>query len=963
MNFLQYINRKKTMKLLKVAIVLIISLSFVWSKTLSKAEVEKSPNFKTVGNVHIENTTRSSNSRTDTTTIFFDDMEGGTTDWTFGQGWAENTSSYSSPSTSLNIDDDNYGINSELISPVITLPDATDNELIKFSFDLWCDLPDSDGDGDNFLEDYYRVDVANLDDIPLFFHTSSNGAYSGNSWWCADPAIGGYDNDWLQFLDSPTISIPAGGATLSAQMKWGIEDPAGASVGGTCTNGWDAANVRISNDGGTTWYLLTGSDPYDFTDGYGWISNDPDYYDCQDLAAGWGNIQDWHLVTFDLSAYASQDVIIRFGFGADPGWSTADDASIDGLRIDDILVEDSNNNVLFEDDADDNAAMIPANGFDIQWTTVFYDYGDDSRPGGVNVGWETYMPGDPFNNNTQLDLTEHAGDDIQFRIVARIDDNDDGGNGSGLFIDDFHVWSVSLEESIPQITGVYAEAGDGSVYVSWNDINVGSGGDIIYDDGQFDPNESIIMSSGSSICGTLFDMPYGATNVTVNTVSVYGDDNSSGTTNIYGYAVTAGVPDENSLYSAAITTTSGQWTDVTVNWAFSGDYMIGYEITQDIASAIDTDVPGDQAHSWTNLGGWQDWTTVANSNGLSDGEWAIRSNVNFVGTDAVYNVYRSVSGSDYNLMFNGQYLSDAEYTDNLVQNDTEYCYKITAQYGMAEGPMSNASCAIPEAQTIHEIAYDDGTAETSTNVGVGNYMSVKMTLMKYPSEIKRVKFYVPTSSPGICGIRIWDDDGANGLPGTELTPSSGIIMQLAQGWNVKDLSNLGLFIGSGDIYIGWEETSNTPPIGIDLSDPDFRSYINIDAEPPVGTNGEWAELYLDGDFMVRVDVDSGVLAIGDDFNDIIPETFTLKQNYPNPFNPVTNIEFDLPEFAKTHLAVFDVTGREILTIVNNENLNAGHYRYQVKASELPSGMYFYRVSAVSGSGTKFSDTKKLVLLK
>ncbi len=940
--------------------MIIFSLSLVWSKTLIKAEGNESPSFKSVGNVVIEHTTRATDNRTDTTTIFLDDMEGGTTDWTFGQGWDENTSSSSSPSTSLNIDDDNYDVDSELLSPIITLPEVTDNELIKFSFDLWCDLPDYDGDGDNFLEDYYRVDVANLNDIPLFFHTSSNDAFDGNSWWCADPNIGGYSDAWLQFLDTPTISIPAGGGSLSAQMQWGIEDPAGAAVAGTCTNGWDAANVRISTDGGNTWELLSGDDMYDFTDGYGWIYNDPDYYDCQPIASGWGGNQSWHLVSFDLNSYANEDVIIRFGFGSDPAWSTGDDPSIDGLRIDDISVEDSNGNVLFEDNADNNVAMTPANGYDTQWVTAFYDYGDDSRPGGVNNGWETYMPGD--GSNSDLDLTEHAGDDIKFRIVARLDDNDDGGNGSGLYIDDFHVWSVLLEESIPQVTGVWAAAGDGSVLVTWNDLNVGSGGDIVYDDGQFDPNESILMNSGTSVCGTLFDMPFGATTVTVNTVSVYGDDNLSGTSNIYGYAVSAGIPEETATYNSSITTIAGQWTDATVGWSFAGDFIIGYEISDVIACVIDSDVPGDQAHSWTNLGGWNDWSSIANSYNLTDGEWGIRANVDVDGADAVYNVYRSAESGGYLLMFNGQNLSEAEYSDNLVQNDTEYCYKITAQYGTQEGDMSNASCATPEAQTIYEIGYDDGVPETSTNVGNGNFMAVKITPLTYPSEIKRVKFYVPTSS-GFCAVRIWDDNGTDGLPGTELTTPQTVVMQLAQGWNVKELSSLGITIESGDFYIGWEESTDTPPIGIDLSDPDFMSYINIDDAPPVGTNGEWTDFILDGDFMVRVEIDSGVLAIGDDLNNMIPDNFTLSQNYPNPFNPVTNIVFELPEFAKTNLAIFDLTGREVKTLVNNENLNAGHYRYQLNAGGLPSGMYFYRMSAVSESGNKYSDTKKLVLLK
>ena len=59
-------------------------------------------------------------------------------------------------------------------------------------------------------------------------------------------------------------------------MKWAIEDYAGATVAGTCTDGWDAANVRLSVDGGESWSLLNGSDPYDFDCGYGWLWNSSD---------------------------------------------------------------------------------------------------------------------------------------------------------------------------------------------------------------------------------------------------------------------------------------------------------------------------------------------------------------------------------------------------------------------------------------------------------------------------------------------------------------------------------------------------------------------------------------------------------------------------------------------------------------------------------------------------------------
>ena len=174
-------------------------------------------------------------------------------------------------------------------------------------------------------------------------------------------------------------------------MKWAIEEATGATVAGTCTDGWDAANVRISNDGGSTWNLLTGDDPYDFSYGYGWIYNDSEY-DCggflEQVSSGWGGQADWHEVNFDLSAYENQDVILQFAFGSDPSYSTPDDNTITGFKVDNISVKGSDGTVVYSDNADENSTMVPMNGLEFSWTQYFYDYGDPTRPGGL--GWEEY---------------------------------------------------------------------------------------------------------------------------------------------------------------------------------------------------------------------------------------------------------------------------------------------------------------------------------------------------------------------------------------------------------------------------------------------------------------------------------------------------------------------------------------------------------------------------------------------
>ena len=88
-----------------------------------------------------------------------------------------------------------------------------------------------------------------------------------------------------------------------------------------------------------------------------------------------------------------------------------------------------------------------------------------------------------------------------------------------------------------------------------------------------------------------------------------------------------------------------------------------------------------------------------------------------------------------------------------------------------------------------------------------------------------------------------------------------------------------------------------------------------------------------------------------------PTRFDLKQNYPNPFNPTTTIPFSIPSNSYVSLKIYDLLGREIATIVSEE-MPAGSYSRQWNASELSSGIYFYRIQAGN-----FIETKKLVLLK
>ncbi len=101
--------------------------------------------------------------------------------------------------------------------------------------------------------------------------------------------------------------------------------------------------------------------------------------------------------------------------------------------------------------------------------------------------------------------------------------------------------------------------------------------------------------------------------------------------------------------------------------------------------------------------------------------------------------------------------------------------------------------------------------------------------------------------------------------------------------------------------------------------------------------------------------DTTIVGIKDEST--LPNSFKLFQNYPNPFNPQTSIKYEVSSITNVRLTIYDILGREIETLVNEEKL-PGSYEVKFNASHLPSGTYFYRFSAGN-----YTETKKMLLIK
>ncbi len=89
----------------------------------------------------------------------------------------------------------------------------------------------------------------------------------------------------------------------------------------------------------------------------------------------------------------------------------------------------------------------------------------------------------------------------------------------------------------------------------------------------------------------------------------------------------------------------------------------------------------------------------------------------------------------------------------------------------------------------------------------------------------------------------------------------------------------------------------------------------------------------------------------------IVKGYKLYQNYPNPFNPSTKIKFDIPSASNVKLSVYDITGKQVASLVN-ERLSPGSYEYDFDAANLPSGTYIYKLKTDT-----YSEAKRMMLIK
>ncbi|NOX19530.1 MAG: T9SS type A sorting domain-containing protein, partial [Chlorobi bacterium] len=220
------------------------------------------------------------------------------------------------------------------------------------------------------------------------------------------------------------------------------------------------------------------------------------------------------------------------------------------------------------------------------------------------------------------------------------------------------------------------------------------------------------------------------------------------------------------------------------------------------------------------------------------------------------------------------------------------------------------------------------------------------------SEIGDIGFKVSAGTINPADGILWVSSGESSGKGDIFTvdKATGLATQIGNAGLNETIYSLG-FDDNGKLY---------GTTGNEFSESVFYEISTTDGSAtqigPVGEKGVLGLVYA-RDGVVSVERENE--------DEAVPVSFALKQNYPNPFNPTTVIRYSVPSSLETqnlasqpvNLKVFDILGKEITTLVN-EQQSAGNYSVTFNAANLPSGIYFYSLS-IGGQRA----TKKMVLLR
>jgi len=198
------------------------------------------------------------------------------------------------------------------------------------------------------------------------------------------------------------------------------------------------------------------------------------------------------------------------------------------------------------------------------------------------------------------------------------------------------------------------------------------------------------------------------------------------------------------------------------------------------------------------------------------------------------------------------------------------------------------------------------------------------------------------------------------------TNGSGIFRSVNSTTVPVELTSFSVRVDKNKINLSWTTATELNNSGFEiqrkLSEYDFSTvaFVNGNGTSTKTNNYSWSEKLLPGIYSYRLkQIDyNGKYEYSKEVEiTVTPNIFSLEQNFPNPFNPNTVISYSLPSASNVKLVVYNTLGQNV-KVLENGYKNAGGYSVHFDASDLPSGIYFYRLEA-----GQFTQVKKMMLLK
>jgi len=325
-------------------------------------------------------------------------------------------------------------------------------------------------------------------------------------------------------------------------------------------------------------------------------------------------------------------------------------------------------------------------------------------------------------------------------------------------------------------------------------------------------------------------------------------------------------------------------------------------------------------------------TNQTNSNGTNQG-WNELSN------------FATVSGTIIStLEISTTNPSDILYYAAYAQNSVPLVYRLSSASSATSSPAldvktfseSNSTSVPPAGAYIHDIAI----AEDNGN-------EILVVISNYETE----SLYHSTD-----GGDNWTGVGGNlePLDGNGPSARSAVIAKTSGGEKTYFVgTSTGLYATNNldGNNTEWKlQGSNT----IGNSVIEYLDYRTSDQTLAIATHGRGIFI---GDASVSVSNEEESLAN-------TPSEYGLNQNYPNPFNPTTSISYSLPFNSSVTISVYDINGKKVAELLQNESKSAGSHTTSFNATNLASGIYLYKIKAISNTnGNSFTDIKRMTLIK